>query len=67
MREASNNGMIGVVVVGEARMEVASIMEDLKGEVKVLLACEHGDQALRVEALGPRLDRGSDAIRGLGA
>lgn len=62
MREASDNGMIGVVVVGEARMEVTGIVKDLEGEVKVLLAGEHGDQALRVEALGPWLDRGSDSV-----
>lgn len=45
--EALDDGEIGVVVVGEAPVVFASVVEDLEGEVEVLLAAHHGGQALR--------------------
>lgn len=61
-REALDDGEIGVVVVGEARVVFASMIEDLEGEVEVLLAGDHGDQALRVEALRPGPDGWSHRV-----
>lgn len=61
--EAGDDGEISVVVVGEIGVEFASIMEDLEGEVKVLLAGDDGDEAFVGQVLRPWFDRRCDFVR----
>jgi hypothetical protein len=60
-----DDGVVGVVIVGKTVVEFASVVEDLDGKVEILLASDHGDEALGVEPLGPGLDRRRDGV-GLG-
>jgi hypothetical protein len=54
--EAVDDGVVGVVIVGKTRVEFSGVVEDLEGKVEILLASDHGDQALRVETLRPGFD-----------
>lgn len=60
--ELVDDGSVGVVVVAEVRVVVTGVVEDLEGEVEVLLAGDHGDEAFRGEALGPGSDWGCDGV-----
>ena len=55
-RETVEDGVVGVVVMGKARVEFGGVVEDLEGEVEVGFASVEGDEALWVEASGPGLD-----------
>ena len=57
-----NEGMVGAIIMRETRVEVACIMEDLEGKIRVLLASDHGNKALWVEVMGPGLDWGSNSV-----
>lgn len=46
---------IGFIVVGEFGVELSCVVEDLEGKVEVMLAVEHGGEALWSEACGPGL------------
>ncbi|GAB2265100.1 hypothetical protein Dimus_000167 [Dionaea muscipula] len=43
--EAGDDGEVGVEVVGQVSVEVFGIVEDLEGEVEVLLTVNDGDEA----------------------
>lgn len=40
-REFLDNGVIGIVIMGESRVVFACVVENLKGEVEILLASDH--------------------------
>ena len=48
--------------MGEVGVVFAGVVEDLEGEVEVLLAADHRDEAFGGEALGPGFDWGSDGV-----
>lgn len=54
--ELEEDGVVGVVGVAEARVEIAGVVEDLEGQVQVVLAGDDLDEALRGQVLRPRLD-----------
>lgn len=60
--ELVDEGVVGAVGVGEAGVEVAGVVEDADGEIEVVLPADHGDEALRVEAVGPGMDGRGDAV-----
>lgn len=60
--ELLNHGVVGVVIMGKIGMEFVGVVEDLEGEVEILLAVDHGDEALRGEAGGPWFYRRRDAV-----
>ena len=60
--ELVDDGEVGVVVVVEAGVVVGGVVEDLKGEIEVLLADDDGGEASGVEALGPGLDWGCHGV-----
>lgn len=43
-------------------MKFGGVVENLKGEVEILLANDHGDEALGIETLRPGLDRRRDGV-----
>lgn len=51
--EAGDDGKVGVVGVGEVGVEFSGELEDLEGEVEVLLAGDDGDEAFGGEVFGP--------------
>lgn len=57
-----NDGMISIVVVGKSGVKFAGVVEDLKGEVEILLASDHSDEALGKQTLRPRFDGRSDGV-----
>lgn len=48
--------------MGEVWVVFSGVVEDLEGEVEVLLAADHGDEAFGIEAFGPGCDWGSDGV-----
>lgn len=59
-REAADDGVVGVVIMGKSGVVFAGVVENLEGEVEFGFASDEGDEALRVEALGPVFDRRGD-------
>lgn len=62
-RELVDNGVVGVVIMRETRVVFACVVEDLEGELEILLACDHGNKAFRVEVYWPVFERGRDRVR----
>lgn len=60
--ELVDDGMVSVVVVAEVGVVVAGVVEDLEGEIEVLLAGDHGNKAFGVEFLGPWIDWGRHSV-----
>lgn len=60
--ELFDHGVVGFIVVGKFGVELSYMVEDLDGEVEVLLAAEHGGEALWREACGPGLDGKGDNV-----
>lgn len=60
--ELVDDGEVGFVVVAEVRVVVTGVVEDLEGEVEVVLAGDHGDQAFWGEAFGPGRDWGCHGV-----
>lgn len=60
--EPFDHGLVGLEVVGEIGVEVPGVVKDLEGEVEVLLAAEHGGEALGGEADWPGLDGWGDGV-----
>lgn len=60
--EFVDDGVVGVVIVVKVWVEFSSIEEYLEGKIEVLLTGDHGDEAFRVEALGPGFDWGCDGV-----
>ena len=48
--------------MGEIAVEFSGVVEDLEGEVEVLLAADHRNDPFGGEALGPGFDWGSDGV-----
>ena len=48
--------VVGVVILGEVKMEFASVKEYLEDKIEVLLVVHHGNEAFWVKALGPRFN-----------
>lgn len=59
-REAADDGVVGVVIMGKSGVVFAGVVENLEGEVEFGFASDEGDEALWVEALGPVFDRRGD-------
>lgn len=57
-----DDGVVGFVIMFKARVVVPSMVEDLEGKVKVLLAGDDGDKAFGVEFLRPGFDWGSNCV-----
>lgn len=55
-RELEDNGVVSVIIMGKSGVEFSGIEEDLKCKIEILLAGDHGDKALGVEAPGPGFD-----------
>lgn len=54
--------MIRIVIVRKTRVEFSGIVEDLEGEVDILLAGDHGDEAFGVKPLWPGFERGCHGV-----
>lgn len=61
-REFLDDGLVGVEIMAKVGVELASVEEDLEGEIEVLLAIDHGDEALWMEALWPRFNWGCNGV-----
>lgn len=57
-----NDRMISIVIMGKSGMIFAGVVEDLKGEVEILLANDHSNEALGIETLRPGLDRRRNGV-----
>lgn len=57
-----DNGVVGVVTVAEIRVVITGVLEDLEGEIEILLLGDDGAEALGGEFLRPGFDRGRDGV-----
>lgn len=60
--ELEDDGVEGVVGVVEVGVVVGGVVENLEGEIEVLLAGDDGDEAFGGEVFGPGFDWGCDCV-----
>ena len=54
--EAGDDGKVGIVVMGKIVMEFSGEVEDLEGEIEVLLTVNDGNKTFWGEVFRPRFD-----------
>lgn len=57
-----DNGVVGIVIVVEIWVVISSVVEDLEGEIKILLLADDGAEAFGGEFLRPGFDWGCDGV-----
>lgn len=60
--ELVDDGVVSFVVMVKVGVVFSGVIEDLEGEVEILLTVDHGDKAFGVEALWPWFDWWSDCV-----
>lgn len=57
-----DNGVVGFISVMEIRVVISGVVEDLKGEIEILLLGDDGAEAFGGEFSWPGFDWGCDSV-----